>query len=44
MPLVGVVSTSLTAQNGLLIGDRAAFERARGLNAVIFEKFSQIAR
>jgi hypothetical protein len=44
VPLVVAVSTSLTAQNGLLISDRAAFERARGLNAVIFKKFSQIAR
>jgi Cu2+-exporting ATPase len=38
VPLVVAVSTSLTAQNGLLIRDRAAFERARGLNAVIFDK------
>jgi Cu2+-exporting ATPase len=32
------VSTKLTAQNGLLIRDRAAFERARNLQAVIFDK------
>jgi Cu2+-exporting ATPase len=38
VPLVVAVSTSLTAQNGLLIRDRAAFERARGLGAVIFDK------
>jgi len=38
VPLVVAVSTSLTAQNGLLIRDRAAFERARNLNAVIFDK------
>jgi Cu2+-exporting ATPase len=38
VPLVIAVSTSLTAQNGLLIRDRAAFERARGLEAVIFDK------
>jgi Cu2+-exporting ATPase len=38
VPLVVAVSTSLTAQNGLLIRDRAAFERARGLQAVIFDK------
>jgi P-type Cu2+ transporter len=38
VPLVVAVSTSLTAQNGLLIRGRAAFERARGLNAVIFDK------
>ena len=38
VPLVIAVSTRLTAQNGLLIRDRAAFERARNLNAVIFDK------
>ena len=38
VPLVVAVSTSLTAKNGLLIRDRAAFERARNLNAVIFDK------
>jgi len=38
VPLVVVVSTKLTAQNGLLIRDRAAFERARNLQAVIFDK------
>ena len=32
------VSTSLSAGNGLLIRDRAAFERARNLNAVVFDK------
>ncbi|HUH02049.1 MAG TPA: hypothetical protein VML75_08625 [Kofleriaceae bacterium] len=40
--LVVAVSTSLTAQNGLLIRDRAAFERARGLNAVIFDKIGSL--
>lgn len=38
VPLVVAVSTRLTAQNGLLIRDRAAFERARNLDAVIFDK------
>lgn len=38
VPLVVAVSTKLTAQNGLLIRDRAAFERARKLGAVIFDK------
>src|SRR3546814_9407704 len=37
-PLVCAVSTSLIASNGLLIRDRAAFERARSLNAVVFDK------
>lgn len=38
VPLVVAVSTSLTARNGLLIRDRAAFERARLLGAVVFDK------
>ncbi|WP_208109915.1 heavy metal translocating P-type ATPase [Dongia mobilis] len=38
VPLVVAVSTSLSAGNGLLIRDRAAFERARNLDAVIFDK------
>jgi Cu2+-exporting ATPase len=38
VPLVVAVSTSLTAQNGLLIRNRAAFERAKDLKAVVFDK------
>src|SRR5215469_15504326 len=38
VPLVVAASTRLTAQNGLLIRDRAAFERARNLGAVLFDK------
>jgi len=38
VPLVVAVSTSLSASNGLLIRDRAAFERARNLNTVVFDK------
>jgi Cu2+-exporting ATPase len=38
VPLVVAVSTELTARNGLLIRDRAAFERARNLQAVVFDK------
>ena len=38
VPLVVAVSTRLTAQNGLLIRDRDAFERARNLGAVLFDK------
>ena len=37
-PLVVAVSTALSAKNGLLIRDRAAFERARKIQAVIFDK------
>src|SRR5215475_88219 len=38
VPLVVAVSTRLTAQNGLLIRDRAAFERAHSLGAALFDK------
>jgi Cu2+-exporting ATPase len=38
VPLVVAVSTSLSARRGLLIRDRAAFERARRLDAVVFDK------
>src|SRR3989449_11664143 len=38
VPLVEAVSTAISARNGLLIRDRAAFERARALNAVVFDK------
>ncbi|HEY3221497.1 MAG TPA: heavy metal translocating P-type ATPase, partial [Gemmatimonadales bacterium] len=38
VPLVVAVSTALSARNGLLIRDRAAFERARALEAIVFDK------
>lgn len=38
IPLVVAVSTALAAQNGLLIRDRAAFEKARNIQAIIFDK------
>ncbi len=38
VPLVVAVSTSMAASHGLLIRDRAAFERARNLGAVVFDK------
>jgi len=38
VPLVVAVSTALSAQSGFLIRDRAAFERARALQAVVFDK------
>ncbi len=37
-PLVVAVSTAISAKNGLLIRDRAAFERARNIQAIIFDK------
>ncbi|MDT8903536.1 copper-translocating P-type ATPase [Anaeroselena agilis] len=38
VPLVVSSSTSLAARQGLLIRDRAAFEAARGIGAVVFDK------
>ena len=38
IPLVVAVSTSISARNGLLIRDRAAFERARDLDTLVFDK------
>lgn len=38
IPLVVAVSTSLSAKNGLLIRNRASFERGRKIGAVIFDK------
>jgi len=38
VPLVVAVSTSLAAGHGLLIRDRAGFERARKLDAIVFDK------
>src|SRR5690625_3289368 len=37
-PLVVAVSTSISAKKGLLIRNRANFEGARNLNAVVFDK------
>ena len=38
VPLVVAVSTALSAQNGLLIRNRASFEQSRDINAIIFDK------
>ncbi len=38
IPLVVAVSTAISARNGLLIRNRAAFEAARNLQAIIFDK------
>lgn len=38
VPLVVAVSTALAAQRGLLIRNRAAFEAARNIQAIIFDK------
>jgi Cu2+-exporting ATPase len=44
IPLVIAISTSLGAQNGLLIKDRLALERARNLDVVIFDKTGTLTR
>jgi Cu2+-exporting ATPase len=38
VPLVVAISTAIAARNGLLIRNRAAFERARDIQAIVFDK------
>lgn len=44
IPLVVAVSTSLSAQNGLLIRNRTAFENARKLTTVVFDKTGTLTK
>ena len=44
IPLVVAVSTALSAQHGLLIRNRTAFETARKLQAVIFDKTGTLTK
>lgn len=44
VPLVVAVSTAISAKNGLLIRNRAAFERARNINAIIFDKTGTLTK
>jgi Cu2+-exporting ATPase len=44
IPLVIAISTSLGAQNGLLVKDRLALERVRDLDVVIFDKTGTLTR
>ena len=44
VPLVVAVSTAISAKNGLLIRNRAAFERARKINAIIFDKTGTLTK
>jgi Cu2+-exporting ATPase len=44
IPLVIAISTSLGAQNGLLVKDRLALERARDLDVVVFDKTGTLTR
>lgn len=38
VPLVVAISTASAAQNGILVRDRLAFEAAREIDVVIFDK------
>src|SRR6267378_323759 len=44
IPLVIAISTSIGAQNGLLVKDRLALEHARNLDMVIFDKTGTLTR
>jgi Cu2+-exporting ATPase len=44
IPLVIAISTSLGAQNGLLVRDRLALERARNLDVIVFDKTGTLTR
>lgn len=44
IPLVVAVSTALSAKNGLLIRNRAAFENARKIQAIIFDKTGTLTK
>jgi Cu2+-exporting ATPase len=44
VPLVVAVSTAISAKNGLLIRDRAAFERGRKIEALIFDKTGTLTK
>ena len=44
IPLVVAVSTAISAKNGLLIRDRAAFEKARNIDAIIFDKTGTLTK
>lgn len=43
-PLVTAVSTSIGAKRGLLIRNRAAFENARNIDAVVFDKTGTLTK
>jgi P-type Cu2+ transporter len=44
IPLVVSISTTLAAQNGLLVRERLALERARDLDVVLFDKTGTLTR
>lgn len=44
VPLVVAISTALSAQNGLLIRDRTAFENSRRITTMIFDKTGTLTK
>ncbi|MEQ8715117.1 MAG: copper-translocating P-type ATPase [Cyclobacteriaceae bacterium] len=44
VPLVVAISTSLSAQNGLLIRNRTAFENARKITVLVFDKTGTLTK
>lgn len=44
VPLVTAISTTLSAQNGLLIRNRTAFENARRVTTIIFDKTGTLTK
>ncbi len=44
VPLVVAISTSLSAQNGLLIRNRTAFENSRKITAIVFDKTGTLTK
>ncbi|MGM0580786.1 MAG: copper-translocating P-type ATPase [Bacteroidota bacterium] len=44
MPLVVAISTSVSAQNGLLIRNRTAFENSRNITTIIFDKTGTLTK
>jgi len=44
IPLVAAISTTLSAQNGLLIRNRTAFENARKISTIVFDKTGTLTK
>ncbi len=44
IPLVVAISTAISAQNGLLIRNRTAFEEARKISALVFDKTGTLTK
>ncbi|MDX1524405.1 MAG: heavy metal translocating P-type ATPase, partial [Anaerolineae bacterium] len=44
IPLVVAITTSMSAQNGILVRDRLAMENARNINTIIFDKTGTLTK